>query len=321
MLARSAQGLYWMGRYLERAEHLCRLLRLQVESLVDRPVEEIHWGWSRIYAGLGRQPPGGDLGASGSDDYVLADSFTLAGDLTFEPTNPDSVRRCLAMGRENARQMRNCISSEMWTCLNLAWLRVRDLGIEDIWKVSPESFYAETTRGIDTFNGVAEATMYRDEGWRFMRLGRFIERALLLSAFLQAQLAGREQGGTADRGWVSLLRACQAFEAYKSRYSVEIQGDRVLDLLVTDPLLPGSLCRALDSLAEELAASGSGPGARAGAAAGRLAGRLCALIRYEWPDREDREVLLAKVGEHCRNLHDLVTAAFFEYAVEDSPVR
>ena len=260
MLARSAQGLYWMGRYLERAEHLCRLLGLQVESLVDRPVEEIKYGWTRIYAGLGRQPPGGDLGAGGSDDYVLADSYTLAGDLTFERSNPDSVRRCLALGRENARQMRNCISAEMWTCLNLCWLRIRDLGIEDIWKVSPESFYAETIREIGTFTGVAEATMYRDEGWRFMRIGRSIERAQLLASFLLAQLAGRDQGGTSDTGWTSMLRACLAFDAYKSSHSVEVQEDRVLDLLVTDPLLPGSLCRSLDMLAARAGRHGSRPG-------------------------------------------------------------
>ena len=323
MLARSAQGLYWMGRYLERAEHLCRLLRLQVEALVDRPVEEIHYGWSRIYAGLGRQPPGGDLGIEGSDDYVLADSYTLAGDLTFERSNPDSVRRCLALGRENARQARNCISAEMWTCLNLSWLRIRDIGIEDIWKVSPESFYAETTREIDTFGGVAEATMYRDEGWRFMRIGRFLERSQLLGSFLLAQLAERDQGGTSDTGWTSLLRVCQAFDTYKRSYSVEVQGDRVLDLLVTDALLPRSLCRSLDTLAAELAATGPSPGAGAGAAAERLCGRLCALIRYEWPDREpaDREDLLSQVGEHCRRLHQLVTEAYIDYAVKDSPVH
>ena len=324
MLARSAQGLYWMGRYLERAEQLCRLLRLQVEALVDRPVEEIHWGWSRIYAGLGRQPPGGDLGTGFSDDYVLADSYTLAGDLTFEPSNPDSVRRCLALGRENARQMRNCISAEMWTCLNLAWLRIRDLGIEDIWKVSPESFYTETTREIDTFAGVAETTMYRDEGWRFMRIGRSIERAQLLAAFLLAQLAGREQGGTSESGWISLLRAWQAFDTYKRSYSVGIQADRVLDLLVTDPQLPGSLCRSLDMLAAELAATGPGPGAGAGEAAERLSGRLCALIRYDWPDREgteEREALLVQVGDHCRTLHGLVAAAYIDYAVENAPVH
>ena len=322
MLSRSAQGLYWMGRYLERVEHLCRLLRLQVEALVDRPISEIHFGWSRIYTGLGQQPPWGDLKSEESDDYTLADSYTLAGDLTFERDNPNSVRNCFAFGRENARQVRHCISAEMWTCLNLAWLRIRDLDIEDIWKVSPESFYAETTREINTFTGVAEATMYRDEGWNFMRLGQFIERAQLLVALLLAQLAaGRDQGETADTDWTSLLRSCQAFDAYKRSYSVEIQPDRVIDLLVTDPLLPSSLCCALDALAAELAAIGESPDSQAGAAAERLAARLCTLVRYEWPDREDREALLAQVGEECRKLHSLVTTAYIDYAIEDSPVQ
>ena len=98
MISRSAQGLYWMGRYFERAEHLCRLLRLQVEVLVDRPVAEIYFGWSRIYTALGRQPPWGDLDPNGSDDYTLADSYTLAGDLTFEQSNSDSVWNCFALG-------------------------------------------------------------------------------------------------------------------------------------------------------------------------------------------------------------------------------
>ena len=323
MLSRSAQGLYWMGRYLERASHLCRLLQLQVEALVDHPAAEIHFGWSRIYAVLDRQPPSGDdLALDESDEFTLADSYTLAGDLTFERSNPESIRSCFALGRENARQMRHCISAEMWTCLNLAWLRIRELDVADIWKVSPESFYAETTREIDTFVGVSEATMYRDEGWRFLRLGRFIERAQLLIALILAQIATRRAPGTApELGWASLLRACQAFDAYERTYSVEVRPDRVLDLLVTDPLLPGSLHRSLETLASELAAIGPSPNARAGAAAERLAGRLCALIRYEWPDHQDRPALLSQARGHCFRLHELVNAAYIDYDVEDAPVR
>ena len=318
MLSRSAQGLYWMGRYLERAGCLCRLLQLQVEALVDRPVPEIQSGWSRIYAVLDRQPPfGDDLESDESDDFALADSYTLAGDLTFERSNLESLRSCFALGRENARQMRHCISAEMWTCLNLAWLRIRELDLEDIWRVSPESFYAETTHEIDTFVGVAEATMYRDEGWRFMQLGRFIERAQLLVALLLAQLATSRALSTApELGWTSLLRACRAFDAYKRSYSVDIQPGLVLDLLVTDPILPGSLCHALDTLAAELAAIGPGPGPYA--AAERLAGRICALARYEWPDREDQEALVKQAEEHCRKLHGLVVDSYFDYSVDDS---
>ena len=230
MLSRSAQGLYWLGRYLERADHLCRLLRLQVEALVDRPISEIHFGWSRIYTGLGQQPPWGDFEADESDDYTLADSYTLAGDLTFERDNPNSVRNCLALGRENARQVRHCISAEMWTCLNLAWLRIRDLDIEDIWKISPESFYAETSQEINTFTGVADATMYRDEGWHFMRFGWFIERTQLLVALLLAQFAARPRTGR-DRGHrldepVAFMQGIRRLQAQLQRRDSAGPGDR-----------------------------------------------------------------------------------------------
>ena len=318
MLARNAEGLYWMGRYLERAEHVCRLLRLQVEALVDRPVREIHFGWNRIYGNLNRQPLVGDLKFHGSEDYTLADSFTLADDLTFDRTNSDAILSCFSMGRENARQMRHCISREMWTSLNLSYLRIRNLAIQDIWKVSPESFYAETARDIDTFMGVAETTMYRDEGWHFMQLGRAIERAQLLSALLLAQLAAARDDSL-DSDWTDLLRAYQAFDAYSSTYGVDVRPHRVLDLLITDPLLPRSLCRSLDTAAEVLAAMAPGPVPKAGDAAKRLAGRLGSQVRFEWLDREDREALLPQILEHCRTFHDLVTAAYFDYAAEDAP--
>ena len=164
--------------------------------------------------------------------------------------------------------------------------------------------------------------MYRDEGWRFMQLGRFIERAQLSASLLQAQLTvqrpDEEQSG-AD--WTSLLRIYHAFETYNRSYSIEVQPGQALDLLVTDPLLPDSLCRSLDRTASDIAAIGPGPNVRSSGAARRLAGRLSALIHYDWPDREDREGLLRQVREHCRELHRLVTAAYFDYPIEDSPAR
>ena len=100
MLSRNAQSLYWMGRYLERAQHLCRLLQLQTAALVDRPVQEIYFGWSRIYISVDRLPPGGSLELTDSDDFTLADSYTLADDLTFERSNFGSVWSCFAAARE-----------------------------------------------------------------------------------------------------------------------------------------------------------------------------------------------------------------------------
>ena len=96
MLARSAQGLYWMSRYLERSEFIARLLELQTRALVDRPLPEIHFGWRRIYGCLGISPPAGDLEPDHSDDYALADSFTLAGDLANAGLRGDALREAVA---------------------------------------------------------------------------------------------------------------------------------------------------------------------------------------------------------------------------------
>ena len=322
MLSRSAQGLYWMGRYLERAEHLCRLLQLQTEALVDRPIREIHFGWSRIYNSVNRRPPMGDLDPLGGEDYTLADSYTLADDLTFERSNPDSVWSCFALGRENARQMRHCISAEMWTGLNLAYLRIQKLGIQDIWSASPESFYAETAAEVDTFMGVTSATMYRDSGWRFLQLGRFVERAQRAVALFLAQLAAdRMTGEYSEADWTSLLRAYHAFEAYDRRYSVAVEPGQVLDLLATDPLLPYSLRRSLDRVAAEIAVIGAGPNAQTNDAVEQRASRLVALVQSEWPVREDRGALLQQMGVDCWELHDLVTATYFDYPIADLPAR
>ena len=186
----------------------------------------------------------------------------------------------------------------------------------------PESFYTETAAEIDTFAGVAEATMYRDEGWMFMQLGRVIERSQFLVALLLFQLdADTDLEEDADADWTALRRAYHAFEAYNRKYSVEVHSGQVLDLLVADPLLPGSLSRTLDIVAASLAALGPSSDERSGGESQRLAGRLGALVHRDWPDTEDREELLKRARDNCREVHGLVTASYFEYSVEDFPVR
>ena len=311
-----------MGRYLERTQHLCRLLELQAAALVDRPVREIYFGWHRIYSSMSRQPPGGVLEIDLDEDFTLADSYTLADDLTFEKLNPCSLWSCLALGRENARQMRHCISGEMWTSLNLSYLRVQRLSMQDIWTASPESFYVRTSAEINTFLGIASTTMYRDDGWRFMRLGRFLERAQLSAAFLLAHLAaGTSNKEDSDDDWTSLLRAYRAFDAYNRRYSVEVHPDRVLELLVVDPMLPSSLCQSIDATATELNGLAPGPDTGPSVAARRLLDRIGAMVHDYWPDREDHEDFLRQVNERCLDLHDLVTAAYFGYPVQDFPTQ
>ena len=324
MLARSAEGLYWLGRHVERTGDVCRLLRGQMEILVDRPVREINFGWRRIYGALRRRPPGPAVGLTESeDDYVLADSYTLADDLTFERANPGSVWNSFHNSRENARQMRHGISGEMWTCLNLAWLRLGPRRIEHIWNAAPEGFYADLASEMDAFAGVVDTTLYRDDGWRFLQLGRLIERAQLTIALLLAHLDGlslHEEAG--DSEWASLLGVCQAVDAYKRRYGVELRPVRILDLLVHDPRLPRSLCRAIDAAGDTLGAVATGPGPSG--AARRLAGNLSAAVNDRHPDAanlNDYADRLRDMDKQCLALHDLVMAAHAKYDPDSAPLR
>lgn len=318
MLSRSAQSLYWIGRYLERAGHLCRLLRLQSEALVDRPVREIHFGWNRIYNSIGSQPPGGRVDLFGDEEFALADSFTLADDLTFERTNIGSIYSCFAQGRENARHTRHCISPEVWTCLNASYLKMQQQDMVSVWRSEPRAFYDETVAQINTFGGLSETTMYHDEGWSFLQLGRYIERAQRAAALLLSQV---DTGGASvgqefhEADWISLLRVFHALEVYNQIYSADVQPGLVLDLLVSDPLLPESLCRSINLVESELDIIGRGPRRHSNRAVHRLTGRLSGLINYDWPDREDRISLLREVSEYCGELHHLITAAYFDYPV------
>ena len=320
MLSRHAQSLYWIGRYLERAGHLCRLLRLQSEALVDRPVREIHFGWNRIYNSIGSQPPGGRVDLFGDEEFALADSFTLADDLTFERSNPSSVFSCFAHGRENARDTRHCISPEVWTRLNTSFQGLQEQDMATVWRGEPWSFYDYTVAEINTFNGLAETTMYHDEGWSFLQLGRHIERAQCAISLLLSQIDDSGLSGDYyEADWVSLLRIFHALEVYQRLHSAEVDPGQVVDLLVSDPLLPDSLCRSINLIASEIDVIGRGPRRHSSRAVQRLSGRLSSMINNEWPDSEERLDLLREISEVCGELHYLVTAAYFEYPVQERP--
>lgn len=321
MLSRHAQSLYWIGRYLERAGHLCRLLRLQSEALVDRPVREIHFGWNRMYASVNREPPGGSVDIFGDEEFALADSFALADDLTFERSNPDSVLSCFSKGRENARDTRHCISPEVWTSLNASFQRLQQQDMASVWRLEPTQFYDDTVSEINTLGGLTESTMYHDEGWSFLQLGRYVERVQGVSSLLLSQVdnSGGEDGEAIEADWISLLRIFHALEVYHHVHKADVVPDRVLDLLVSDPQLPESLSRSVNLATSEIDTIGRGPRRHSSRAVQRLTGRLSSLINNEWPDREDRVEILREVGEYASELHFLVTAAYFEYPVQERP--
>ena len=319
MLSNSANGIYWMARYMERASFMCRLLHLQSEALVDRPIGEIQLGWRRIYATIDRHPLGGVQGNDPVEDYALVDAYFLTDELTFVRSNPESILSCLDRGRENARQIRHCISEQMWTALNTEYLRIRDIQLTDIWLTSPATFYAELLAGIDRFNGVATATMYRDEGWHFYRVGQFIERIQFGCSLLLTQMTSETRlGDIAEASWRSLLRVFHASGAYDRTYGIEIQPDLALDILVSNQRLPESLLRSVERAGQELSSLHDGPMPDTTHALRRLAGRLSALLRYDWPDRDDRAEVITQVLTYARQLHVLLSETYFDYAFQES---
>lgn len=319
MLARCALDLYWMARYLARAQQLCRLLQLQIESLADRSVREIHYGWVRIYLCLGRMPPVGGLEFHSDEDFTLADSYTLAGDLTFEPLNPASVWSCLQFARENARQTRNYISGEMWQCINEAFLRIRDRNIEEFWETSRPAFYIETQRDIDTFTGVAEVTKHWDEGKRFIDLGQCVERIQLLAALLLAQAEGaRRSGGAIDSDWISLLDVYHGYPVYCQCHGVAVEPRKVEDVLVNSELLPLSLVHSLERQAAVLRGIGESPIYGRRERIVTLAQQARQAVVQDWPGCADREEFLRQVQRSSYGLSDLVVDSYVNYELESA---
>ena len=324
MLARVAADFYWMGRYLERTRQTLRLVRYPLDHLVDRPVGEIAVGWEVVYRALGQSPPGasgGEPDDAEAEAFLMTDAYTLAGSLIEETSNPDSILSCWNTARENARQVRPHLPLPVWTSLNEGCLWMRESDLPTAWAKGPAALVGEASDRLRHLAGTMDALMYRDDGWRFLSLGTFVERvqhqAALLGAWVDLGRGGR--GGT-DLPWADLLRICGAYEVYSRRYSMEVRQDQVLDFLVRDPDLPRSFRFAIRFI-EEMLAGIDPAGARYPLAPPhRMALRLAAALEVEaldggrdaGPDRFFRSI-----GGECRKLHDLVMAAYVDFPLSD----
>ncbi len=259
MLARVADSLYWMARYLERAELTARLVGLQIQRLPVGTATEIAAGWRLLFAGIGNDPPESEsLGNMEDDDFLFVDGYTLTDILTFEKGNPAAIANCLAVARENAREVRSAIGPGIWSSINREYLELRRTRLVEIWNREPELLYRDVAEGIQRFHGICDASMRRGSEWCFMQLGRYVERAQLVVSMLVAHCgdaAAREHGGE----WPVLLRACNAFEAYGRERGAVFERDAVLGLLVHEGDLPYSLRFCLQRLRENLDVIGPAP--------------------------------------------------------------
>lgn len=325
MLSRNAYGLYWIGRYMERAGFVSRLVIDQLRAIQDRPIEDIDIGWRRLYSTLGSTPVSGKLEPNtGEELMMLADVFTLTDDLVFETCNPNAVLSCFATARENARQIRNNITYEMWTCINVSYLEMRNIRLHDIWNAQPEDFLAQAALAVRTFIGVADNTMYRDHGWLFLRLGTLQERALNMTSLLKSHIelfpvseAHREWN------WSSLLGICEARSAFRHLHSIKFSPDAVVEFLFANQKLSISACSALthiEHILTELTADNHQQKNRPG----MHIPHALTLFEDQWPNRDtgnDSQMLamIETVSQACQALNHELEQNYFFYEIEDTP--
>ncbi len=262
MLSRIAESLFWMGRYMERADDTARILDVELHRFLEDPGRD----QVQVVRGL--------LGALGLADISAARTsiYGVAGRLCFDSSLPGSIISSVTIARENARGIRESISSELWECVNVTYHSVSSIRQRSDSMGPREYFgFARMVRERAALaSGIAETTMPRDEGWSFFTLGRSIERVDMTVRLIG--LADLTSGSLRD--WTATLRSCSALEAYLRTYGGAIDGIRVLEFLVLDRLFPRSIRFSLSAASAALteispAAGRSGTSGEAQRAIGR----------------------------------------------------
>ncbi len=252
MLARAADNLYWMARYIERAENMARILDVSYRmSLlpVGTEAQRTLWEPALIIAGADKQFAG---------KGVPVTARNVMEHLALDRDNPSSIYSCMAAARENARSMRVQITSEMWESMNATWLEVRDLTYNRLDAMGPRTFFDWVKERSHLFRGVTYGTMQRDEAFRFVRLGTFLERADCTARLLDVKyhvLLPRPEdvGGALDYyQWGALLRSVSAFRAYRNLYRDVIKPIRVAELLILRGDMPRSMLASFNEIVEIL---------------------------------------------------------------------
>jgi uncharacterized alpha-E superfamily protein len=258
MLSRTADHLYWMSRYIERAENLARMLDAHYRlSLLPRPVEAVRQGWEATLVSLGALDSYTEQFGAIQPDRAL--QF-----LSLERANPGSIVSSLRAARENARAVRGTITSEMWENLNSAWLEARDFDASRIAGNFGE-FVEWVKDRAHLIRGVTVGTMLRDDAFHFTRIGLFLERADDTTRILEARWRdpGRrgERLATESSEWTVMLRALSAFEVYRKVYRDSVVPMKVTELLLLNEQMPRSVHRCLTDVYGNLCAvrnAGSG---------------------------------------------------------------
>ena len=277
MLSRVANSIYWMSRYLERAENVARFIGVNLNLNLDMP-PEFGEQWGPLVNISGDRERFTKRYGEPTRENVM--QF-----LTFDRDNPNSILSCVRNARESARSVREIISSEMWEQANHFYLMVKDAAANKSLFRNPHDFYAAVKMESHLFDGITEATMSHGEAWHFLQVGELLERADKTSRILDVKyfiLLPEEQavGATVDNiQWAALLKSASALEMYR-KHSKQISPAKVADFLILNRDFPRSVHSCLSRASSSLhAISGSPPDAFSNKAEQKL-GRLLSELNY-----------------------------------------
>ncbi len=276
MLSRVAESIYWMSRYVERAENVARFVDVNEFLMLDLPPGMPHQ-WAPLVEVTGDVKDFKTRFGEESQQNVIA--F-----LTFDPENPNSILSCLRRSRENARSIREIISSAMWAEINETYLFVEAAAAKHRGDIGYD-FLRQVKRASQTLEGITNATLSHGEAWHFSRIGRLLERAdkttriVDVKYFMLLPSPAEVGSPTDDLHWTAVLQSASAFEMYRQRHGM-VRLDRTAEFLILDPEFPRSVRNCVRRADESLhTVTGTRPGTFQNQAERRL-GRLVAELDY-----------------------------------------
>lgn len=253
MLSRTADHLYWMSRYTERAENTARMLEVNWQmSLLPQSEQAAQAAWRAMLEIS-------ELTSAFDRKYEAVTPANVLAYMTQDMDNPSSIMSCLRAARENARAVRGAMTTDLWETVNTTWLDAQRQVGQGLLKIAPMDFFEWVKLRSNQSRGVHIGTMMRDEAFNFITLGIFIERAdnvarLLDVKFLAAsEYMDQELEKVEDfYYWAAILRSLSAFENYRIMYRNAITPQRVADLMILSRRNPRSLVACLEQIAELL---------------------------------------------------------------------
>jgi len=309
MLARDADSMYWMSRYVERAEHVARLLLVNSNLLMDvgelaPTLQQRQWQSVLTVFRIEAPPPsdgGAPLGAR------------VAQYMVFDRDNPNSLLNCITRARENARAIRENISAEMWESLNTVYWSLRGDEARGRFEESPDDFYRQVMLASMLFQGLTDQTQPHDQGWQFTQLGKYLERVDVTCRIIETKFSILRSadnllaGAMRNIHWMAVLRSCCSIEAYRRQHVGDMDPLKVASYLILDPTFPRSIRFGVNAAHHAISAIRGEVNPLAIDPAERVLGRLNTQLEYA----EVNEILSEGLPAYLTKIQTLVGEAGF----------